>query len=384
MLRENNRLMADWQEDGGVKSGNPKPPTPRLRLGDSTTEAAQERCRESPRGVLMIQDELSGLFGRIDKYGGKGGGADRSFWLEAYTGGSYTVDRIGRGSFEIENLSVSILGGIQPDKIRSVIAGSDDDGMIQRFIPIVLRPTQRDKDVETPPVSEEFGDFLEDLFALEAPSNFFGKKPLTFSEGAREIREKLADEHFHFVRVMEGVNTKYSSHVGKQDGLFPRLCVIWHCAENASNPDGLPTEVSEETAARVARFMREFIRPHARVFYGSVASVDEHDDIVRSVGGWILSHSVSRFTMRDLTRNVRTFRTADEQVQERVVHILESYGWAEPDPKRQQSKAWDVPPDVHQKYLDKAEAERIRRADVRDLIQGSVDDRRHVNENGLH
>lgn len=371
MLAEGNRALAEWQEDGGTKSGEPRPAVPRLRIGDSTTEAAQEVCRESPRGVLMIQDELSGLFGRIDKYGGKGGGADRSFWLEAYGGGQYAVNRIGRGSFLIENLSINILGGIQPEKVRSVIAGADDDGMIQRFIPVILRPTGRDRDVEAPQVAEDMGDMLEALHALEAPSNFFGTRPLVLSEGAMEVREQLADENFHFVRVMEGVNTKFSSHVGKYDGLFPRLCVIWHCVEHVQgggNREALPPEISADTASRVARFLREFIMGHARVFYGSVASVDEHDEIVRAVGGWILSHSIERFTMRDLTRNIHKFRTADDQVQERVIHILESYGWIELDPKRQQNKAWNVPPEVHQKYIEKAEMERIRRADVAALI----------------
>lgn len=378
MLYEGNRALAEWQEEGGPKSGLPKPPTPRLRIGDATTEAAQEVCRESPDGVLLIQDELSGLFGRIDKYGGKGGGADRSFWLEAYGGGQYAVNRIGRGSFIIENLSINILGGIQPEKVRSVIAGADDDGMIQRFIPVVLRPTDRDKDVEAPMVADEYGDVLEALHRLKAPENFFGKRPLEFSEGARAIREKLADEHFHFVRVMEGVNTKFSSHVGKYDGLFPRLCVVWHCVEHVERggDEPLPFEISEATAERVARFLREFVMAHARVFYGSVASVDLHDDVVRAVGGWILSHSIERFTLRDLTRNVRQFKLADEQVQERVVHILESYGWAEPDPKRQQHRAWDVPREVHQSYVEKAEAERIRRADVRELIAEAVSERR--------
>lgn len=368
MLAEGNRKLSDWQEMGGSKSEHPKPPQPRLRIGDSTTESAQEVCKESPNGVLLLQDELSGLFGRIDKYGGKGGSADRSFWLEAYGGGQYAVNRIGRGAFIIDNLSISILGGIQPEKIKSVINGADDDGMIQRFIPVVLRPAERDRDVEAPAVANEFGDLLERLHGMVPPSNFFGDKPLVFSEEAMAIREELADEHFDFVRIMEGVNTKFSAHVGKYDGLFPRLCVIWHCVENSGSGD-LPDEISGNTARRVATFLREFVMQHAHVFYGSMGNVDDHDEVVKVVGGWILSHSVERFTVRDLTRNVRAFKNADDHTQERAVHILESFGWAEPDPKKQVHKAWEVPAEVHQKYIEKAASERQRRAEVRMLIQ---------------
>ena len=94
-----------------------------------------------PDGVLCYQDELSGWFGSMDKYSGARGSAkDRAFWLEAYNGGSYTVNRIQRGTVFIEHLSVSMLGGIQPEPIRKLAGDSDDDGLLQRFIPIVLRP----------------------------------------------------------------------------------------------------------------------------------------------------------------------------------------------------------------------------------------------------
>lgn len=62
------------------------------------------------------------------------------FWINAYDGGQYAVNRIGRGGiagYIIDNLSVGILG-IQPDVIKRIMSGYSDDGIIQRFIPIVL------------------------------------------------------------------------------------------------------------------------------------------------------------------------------------------------------------------------------------------------------
>jgi len=42
-------------------------------LQDTTVEAAQEVIKDSPNGVLIFQDELSGWFGAMDKYSnGKG------------------------------------------------------------------------------------------------------------------------------------------------------------------------------------------------------------------------------------------------------------------------------------------------------------------------
>lgn len=112
-------------------------------LQDTTIEAAQNILRDSPDGLLCYQDEMSGWFGSMDKYsGGRGAAKDRAFWLEAYNGGHYSVQRVGRGSVFIENLSVSLVGGIQPEPVRKIADDSVDDGLLQRLLPIMLTCAQ--------------------------------------------------------------------------------------------------------------------------------------------------------------------------------------------------------------------------------------------------
>jgi hypothetical protein len=77
------------------KALNKPPKHVRVMLQDTTIEAAQEVLKDSPDGVLCYQDELSGWFGSMEKYSSaKGGARDRAFWLEAYNGGQYAVNRI--------------------------------------------------------------------------------------------------------------------------------------------------------------------------------------------------------------------------------------------------------------------------------------------------
>ncbi len=58
-----------------------------------------------------------------------GGGSDRRFYLKAYGGRAYTVERMGRKPVHIERLTVGVLGGIQPDRLHSLLIRSDDDGL---------------------------------------------------------------------------------------------------------------------------------------------------------------------------------------------------------------------------------------------------------------
>ena len=133
------------------------PKQTRLLLQDTTIEAAQDILKDSPDGVLCYQDELSGWFGSMDKYSGARGSAkDRAFWLEAFNGQSYSVNRVGRGSVFIERLSVSILGGIQPEPIRKLADESMDDGLLQRLMPVVLQGAREGRDE---PMSDAAADY---------------------------------------------------------------------------------------------------------------------------------------------------------------------------------------------------------------------------------
>jgi hypothetical protein len=112
----------------------PAPPVrPRLKVADSTVQELGAILAGNPKGLMLIRDELAGLLGSMDQFGGNG--SDRAFYLEAWNGGSYTVDRrkFNGVPIRVPHVSLSILGGIQPDKLREALAGADD-GLAARFI----------------------------------------------------------------------------------------------------------------------------------------------------------------------------------------------------------------------------------------------------------
>ncbi|MEM1152186.1 MAG: DUF3987 domain-containing protein, partial [Pseudomonadota bacterium] len=61
-------------------------------------------------------------------------GAGRQFWLEAYGGRPYTVDRRSTpDTLQIELLTIGVLCGVQPDRLRELLHGGDD-GLWARFL----------------------------------------------------------------------------------------------------------------------------------------------------------------------------------------------------------------------------------------------------------
>lgn len=131
---------------------DPPPKPARLWTADTTVEACGDILTRQDRGILIRRDEIAGWIGSMERYASKGGtgSADRAFWLQAFDGGPFIIDRIKRGSGRIENLSVSILGGIQPACLGE-LDGLTSDGLLQRFVPVLMRhPTE--------PIDEPIGE----------------------------------------------------------------------------------------------------------------------------------------------------------------------------------------------------------------------------------
>lgn len=359
-----------------------RPSQERRILADTTVEAAQEILRDSPRGLLSAQDELSGWFGAMDKYApGKGAMADRAFWLQAYNGGVYTFNRVGRGSGYIPNCSVSLLGGIQPEPLRAIANDSHDDGLVQRLIPVILRAGHVGKDV---PLGNAVTDYEELVGRLElmrpelsggviAGAGQGRPLPLLFDDRARGVREAREQLHFDLMRSLEGVSPKLAAHFGKYDGIFARLCVLWHCVEHSH---GLhpPREIGFATAEKVARFMDEFIRPSSIAFYAGVLGLSAGHDDLMAMASYIVAKGVDEVKARDLQRSTQSFKHITAEQFRVICEKLEAFGWlekVEPGPKSNTPR-WLVNPAVHDLFAAQGKQEAERRAKAREALRHAL------------
>jgi hypothetical protein len=356
------------------KADAEKPIQKRKRLEDTTIEAAQEVMGDSPEGLLVLQDELSGWFGGMDRYS-NGKGKDRSFWLQAFNGGVYAYNRIGRGAGMVENLSACVLGGIQPEPIRKVVADATDDGLIQRLFPIVLRPAVLGN--EDQPESDSaaaYAALIEALTKCEVAkgktSGFdTGDRPrLIFDDAAQAVRRKMEEKHLGLMAV-ETLNRKLAAHIGKYDGLFARLCVAFHCIDHGGGM--VPQIITEAVAVRAARFLHEFLLPHAVAFYGGILGLSDDHDRLTAVAGHILTHGLEVVSTRDVARGDRTMRGLTRAETLRIFEQLEALGWVAAMPTAARSNAaptWAVNPEVHKAFHARRMTEAARRKAAQDAV----------------
>jgi hypothetical protein len=344
------------------RSNKPEPVCRRrLLTDDSTPEAVEEILRRQDRGIAVIRDELAGWIGSMEKYGGgKSAMADRGFWLQSHNGGNYVTDRIIRGTGAITNHAAGVVGGIQPDRLRR-IGDITSDGLLQRFVSVILAPAFLGGDNPDPQISRNYEDLINKLLALP------GNRRAALAPGARKIRQEAERGIFQREQNMT-LGPSFSALCGKMHGLWGRLALILSQIETDGKFDMV---VNHRIAAMADRLIFESVLPNAARVYAGLGGAGADIQLTRAVAGYILVKKLQRLLASDLTRNVHACRgMALEEVQ-KVLSPLVAGGWLAPE-KEYNPTAWAVMPGVHEHFASRAAVEATRREEIRSLIAGTV------------
>ena len=353
-----------------------RPPHLRAVINDVTSEKLGELLLDNPRGLLWSLDEMAIWFGLHDAYSKGSGGKDRGIALQAYEGGPYVFDRIGRGTLRVPNLSYSLMGTTQPAKIKETVSGMADDGLLQRMM-VVEVPNQTLYGDEEREEDVSLRKLYEDTIAGMWKRVPDGQCVVTLSPEANRIR---ADFFNWATRVAstEGLPDMLRGHLSKWDALWSRLVLTYHSFGTAGMgrwPSDM--QVSSLTATRVTSLMKRYLLPQALRFYtDTVASTDLVYSIAQKVGGMILSNGLLRITNRELQRGLNGWRVAQEWQKTAVITMLKESGWLIGADTRRATGAdsgWAVNPRVHVLFGRRAAAEQARRAESAETMKALRD-----------
>jgi hypothetical protein len=355
-------LRSRGKNDGPEPPPPPKPP--RLVVSDTTIEKLGEILAMHPRGLLVKRDEFSGWIGSMEKYGGsKGSAADRAFWLQAFDGGPYTIDRVARGEFRVANLSVSLIGGIQPARLAE-LHGLTSDGLLQRFIPVMMGPSEFPRDIPVDGPFDEYNRLTTRLIA--APP-----QRLSLSDPALEIMQDVRRHLHELEQAAGGLAEGFQAFIGKMAGLAGSLALILHMARDPHHGPSSPVPAGVVEAVR--RLVVDFVLPHAFEFYRTAETVTDGDRVQR-LASWIITSGQAQISSRDLTRNVWDFRGLSLLDINKRVSPLVAGGWLKPVEPGPISRSWAVAPEVAQQFQARAKTEEDRKARLADLMKSP----RHV------
>jgi hypothetical protein len=319
------------QGSGGDGFGEAKPEKPvclRFIVNDATVEKLHEVLEENQQGVLYMRDELAGWFATLDT---KGRERERPFFLEAWNGdGSYTIDRIGRGTLHVEHLCISVFGGIQPSRLQSYLSdavsgGATDDGLAQRLQVLVWPDHSQDWHQVDRPANVKAALAVEQVFKRIASMMIIDPLRASFAPDAQELFNAWRAELEHRIRRAT-LPPVLESHLAKYRKLMPAIALIFHVAESGEVP-----EVPLIQAQRAAGWC-EYLELHARRVYSCVTSLPNR---LAAELGEKLKQGVlgDKFRLRDVYLRGWAGLDTPEAVR-MALAVLEDAGWVRRiDPK---------------------------------------------------
>jgi hypothetical protein len=231
------------------------------------------------------------------------------------------------------------------------------------LLPIVLQRGYESKDQDPVGAVTWYAGLIEQLRNKTTTAPLL----LHFEDGAHAVRQRLERKHLDLMSC-ETINPKLAAHIGKYDGVFAQLCLIWHCIEHAESDLILP--VSEDTALRVEQFLHGFLFPHALAFYSGLLGLADDHGRLTAVAGYILARELTTVTNRDVARGDRTMRRLTKVETSAVFEQLEALGWLNraPGPRPTDPPHWRVNPKCHQKFTARAKREAQERQRDRGMI----------------
>jgi hypothetical protein len=306
-----------------------EPQRPRLRQHDVTIEqVAAILATAAPKGVMIVRDELAGWLLGMNAYNPAG----RQFWLEAYGGNPYRVERKKHGAapIDIPRLTIAAWGGTQPDRLRDLIA-SADDGLLARFQWAWPDPVRFRLGREIPRTAwaTEALDRLRvlDLQPGDPPRPVY--TALT-SEGQQLIEEfgcEMQDRS-------KGTGGLLRSAYGKARGTALRLSLVlewlWWCGK-----DGFvdpPDRISAAAFTAAATLVADYFMPMAARVYGDAAAT-EVERSTATLARWIVKERPGEVHVRHLQRVVRLPGLRDAEQIRKAADALVDADWLRVPPK---------------------------------------------------
>jgi len=309
-----------------------KPERPRVIASDTTPEALARLLSCQPKGLLITRDELAGWLGSFNRYSG-GQGGDRAFWLEAYGGRPYVIDRARNGgeSVIVPNLAASIIGGIQPDKLQSLLLSGDDDGLPARFLfcwpdPV---PLERPQGLPESHEAETALRWLNSLSLIPDGSGGLTHGIAKLSEEAATFFQEWRKEH-----AANQPDGSIAGWWGKMPGVCLRLALCFEYLNLSSTTRTENFEVPLIAVEAATVMIEQYLKPMAEHAYGN-AALSKAERNAATLAKWIVKNKPERINVRELQRSsgLPGLKKADEIKD--AVEVLVEADWVCYDPKRE-------------------------------------------------
>lgn len=324
------KTFLEWSASPDAMLGGNPPPVPdlpaqpvpvKITVSDITSQKLVRHVAERPRGLLCYLDEMAAW---VRKMTDAKSGEDRSAWVVAYESKPYEMDRVGAGSIHCDNMAVSIYGNLQPKVLQDNLKSLSSDGLLQRFIPAILRDVYTRVGNPLPECMTTTSTWENTLRLI------YSLPPQVYRLSEAAYNEYRQFQHWYEQTKQEErliqTNDVFMTAFGKIEGTTGRLILLQHLMESPFNP-----MVDVTIAQRVITLIKQYVIPAFRYIFAELGDSDSFDR-------WITDHIIhysdtSKITLSEIKRSARRHLdgTANAWAADQKVfgsmQLLESAGW---------------------------------------------------------
>ena len=221
-----------------------------------------------------------------------------------------------------------MVGGIQPERLAEVTGKLSSDGLLQRFLPVMMTDASLAEDIPDDGFVVAYNALQTRLLGLHGCGLRMDDDAL---QAASDFRRVLYDlEHLDL-----GVGL--TSFIGKLAGVHGALALILHLA--ADPEDAMLVRITEATVSAAARVIRDFVTSHAQALYQQTVDGADWEDL-RTLSSFVLTGDKDRFHDLGLQRSTSGLCAASAPgTPYKKVDPLVSGGWLVEDDQRVPARA---------------------------------------------
>ncbi len=289
---EHARELREYEVDKtqARKDGVAAPPPPeepvmsRALVEDTTIEALATILEDNTRGVLVMRDELAAWVRSMDQYRSGGKGADRQFWLSAWSNSYVSVDRKSRTEPLVLPVPfVSLFGSIQPSVLPEIGAGRED-GLLDRILFAYPETTpSRWSDDEISDGAIGGVKWLYDKLRRLEPGEDENGDPepatVALSPEAKSVLVEMINNHRAEMDV-PGFSARLRGPWAKLEAYLARLALIVAMCRVVA--DDAPERIEAEDVLR-ASVLLDYFKSHARRVYEGLYGANRIDLLAADV-----------------------------------------------------------------------------------------------------
>jgi hypothetical protein len=273
----------------------PEPKELRLTINDATSQKLIHLADGRPRGFLLLMDEMENWLKRVND---PRSGDDRGAWIKGYESDSHVMDRVQAGTIRADNVAVAIYGNVQPAVFKHHITMASTDGLVQRFLPVVVDGDKNSMWQEVPKFMTKAADF-------DALVTKIFNEPIweyEFTPNARELFREFSAWYLKLrsAEVLLKASDTYMTALGKIEGTCLRMALIFHIIDYQTEK-----YVSAKTLQAAINTMKQFFIPSLKYSFSEVAEQKN------TLTEWLTDHIIQiagikeTVTLGDLKRSAR-------------------------------------------------------------------------------